>query len=108
MTRRTVGWAISASTMREASAGALLTTLTTPSPSPASRQASPIRRCTWGQISEPLSTTVLPQASGATIALTPRITGAFHGAIPKTTPTGWRKANAATPGRSEVMISPVT
>ena len=31
---------------------------------PASRQASPIRRCVRGQISEPLSTTVLPQASG--------------------------------------------
>ena len=94
--------------MRDASAGALLTTLTTPSPSPASRQASPIRRCTCGQISEPLSTIVLPQASGAAIALTPRITGAFHGATPSTTPTGCRRANAVTPGRSDAIISPVT
>ena len=97
---------MSASTMREASAGALLRTLTTPSPSAAARKTSPIRRCVRGQISEPLRTTVLPQASGAASALTPRITGAFHGARPSTTPTGWRSAIAIMPGLSEGMISP--
>ena len=35
-----------------------------------------------GQISEVFSTTVLPQASGVAMARTPRMTGAFHGAMP--------------------------
>ena len=49
---------------------------------------------------------MLPQASGMAIARTPRMTGAFHGAMPSTTPTGWRTANAVTPGLSDGMISP--
>ena len=39
-----------------------------------------------GQISEVFITTVLPQASGVAIERTPRMTGAFHGAIDSTTP----------------------
>ena len=35
-----------------------------------------------GHISEAFSTTVLPQASGIATARMPRITGAFHGAMP--------------------------
>ena len=60
-----------------------------------------------GQISEPLSTIVLPQASGIATARTPRITGAFQGARPSTTPTGWRSAIAVMPGLSEGMMSPM-
>ena len=90
LTRRTAGWAISASTTSPASLGALVTTFTTPGGKPASRNSSPISRCVPGHISEAFSTTVLPQASGMAMARTPRITGAFHGAMPATTPTGWR------------------
>ena len=41
-----------------------------------------------GQISDALRTTVLPQASGNAIARTPRMTGAFQGAMLSTTPAG--------------------
>ena len=51
--------------------------------------------------------TVLPQASGAAMARTPRMTGAFQGAMPSTTPAGWRTAIDRTPGLSAGMISPV-
>ena len=54
--------------------------------------------CVRGQISDALNTTALPQASAVTIARTPRITGAFHGAMPSTTPTGSRSAIAMTAG----------
>ena len=50
---------------------------------------------------------MLPQASGAAIARTPRMTGAFHGAMPSTTPAGWRIASDRTPGLSAGMTSPV-
>ena len=40
-------------------------------------------------------------------ARTPRMIGAFHGAIARTTPTGWRKPMAVEPGRLDGMISPV-
>ena len=50
--------------------------------------------------------TVLPQASGIATARTPRMTGAFHGAMPSTTPAGWRIANATRPGSSEGITSP--
>ena len=59
-----------------------------------------------GHSSLPLSTTVLPQASGTAIARTPRITGAFHGAMPSTTPAGWRSAIAMLPGTSDGITSP--
>ena len=52
------------------------------------------------QFSLPLSTTVLPQASGVAIARTPRMTGAFHGAMPSTTPAGCAHAHGqASPAR---------
>ena len=90
LTRRTAGWAISASTTALASAGALLTTLIAPAGTPASRSTLAISQCVIGHISADFSTTVLPQASGIATARTPRITGAFHGAMPTHTPAGWR------------------
>ena len=75
----------------------LVMTLTTPSAKPPRASASPIRRCVRGQISDALRMTVLPHASGMATARTPRMTGAFHGAMPRTTPTGWRIAMASSP-----------
>ena len=80
--------------IREASAGALLMTLTTPKSKPAARNVSPMSQCVRGQTSDPLNTTVLPQASGIATERTPRITGAFHGAMLRTTPTGCLSAIA--------------
>ncbi len=40
------------------------------------------------------------------IARTPRITGAFQGAMPSTTPTGWRNASARLLGLSVGITSP--
>ena len=105
-TRRTTGALISASTIVAASAGALVTTFTTPPSIPASLRIFPISPCVTGHISEAFRTTVLPQASGMATARIPRMTGAFHGAIPRTTPTGWRTPIASSPGRSDGMISP--
>ena len=107
LTRRTAGWAIMASTTAAASAGALVTKFTTPAGRPASCRASITRPCVAGHSSEPLSTTVLPQAKGVAIARTARMTGAFHGAIPSTTPAGWRTAMATLPGMLEGMICPL-
>ena len=108
LTRRTAGWAISAETTSAASAGALVTTLTTPAGRPASCRAAPINWCVRGQSSDALSTTVLPQASGMATARTPRITGAFHGAMPRHTPAGLRTAMARQPGLSDGIPSPPT
>ncbi len=107
-TRRTAGWAIRASTILGASAGAWVMTLTAPSGTPASIRHSPIRACTPGQISEAFITTVLPTASGTAIERTPRITGAFQGAMPSTTPAGVRMAIDSWPGLSVGMVWPVT
>ena len=41
---------------------------------------------------------MLPYASGAATARTPKITGALHGTMPMTTPAGWRTALARLPG----------
>ena len=49
---------------------------------------------------------MLPQASGKASARTPRMTGAFHGAMPSTTPAGWRTPIARLPGTSDGMTSP--
>ncbi len=92
--------------MPGASSAECVMTFTTPSPSPASCNTLPISRCTPGQPSDALSTTVLPQASGMAIARVPRITGAFHGAMPSTTPHGWRTAIARLPGTSDGITSP--
>jgi hypothetical protein len=51
---------------------------------------------------------VLPYASGVAIARVERITGAFHGAMPTTTPAGCRTPIDNAPGTSEGMTSPVT
>ena len=93
--------------MAGASSGALETALTTPFGRPASFSTSMISRWVRGHISEVFITTVLPQASGVASARTPRITGAFQGAIDSTTPAGCRTAMASEPGRFEGMISPV-
>ena len=42
--------------------------------------------------------TVLPHAKGVAMARTPKITGAFQGAMPSTTPAGWRMPMAKLPG----------
>src|SRR5271166_6368519 len=80
--------------IREASAGALLMTFTTPKSKPAARNVSPMSQCVRGQTSDPLNTTVLPQASGIATERAPRITGAFQGAMLRTTPTGCLSAIA--------------
>ena len=41
------------------------------------------------------------------MARTPRITGAFHGAMPSTTPAGWRTAIATEPGTFDGITSPL-
>ena len=74
---------------------------------PASRKAWTISAWVRGQRSDDLKTTVLPQASGIATERTPRMIGAFHGAIARHTPTGWRMAKAIEPGRLEGMTSPV-
>ena len=43
-----------------------------------------------GDSSDGFSTTVLPKASGVAIDRSDRMSGAFQGASPATTPTGWR------------------
>ena len=60
-----------------------------------------------GHFSEALKTTVLPQASGMATERTPRMIGAFQGAMERMTPTASRMAKAIEPGRSEGMTSPV-
>ena len=61
-----------------------------------------------GQFSEPLRITVLPQASGVAMARVPRMMGAFQGAMPSTTPAGWRMPMASEPGTSDGITSPAT
>ena len=51
---------------------------------------------------------MLPTARGTAIERTPRITGAFHGAMPSTTPAGVRTARDSMPGLSVGMVWPVT
>jgi hypothetical protein len=53
-----------------------------------------------------LEITALPQASGTAMARTPRMIGAFHGAMPRITPTGSRRAMARQPGLSDGITSP--
>ena len=48
----------------------------------------------------------LPQAKAIATERTPRITGAFHGAMPTQTPAGWRIAIEKQPGLSDGMTSP--
>ena len=85
-----------------------MTTLRTPSGSPASAkisaQSSPP---TTGDSSDGLATTVLPRASGAAMERADRIRAAFQGAMAPTTPTGRRTPMAMAPGRSEGRIWPM-
>ena len=60
-----------------------------------------------GLISEAFRMTVLPQARGAAIARTARMTGAFHGAMPNTTPTGCRTEIERQPLSSVVCTWPL-
>ncbi len=61
-----------------------------------------------GQFSLPFKMTVLPHASGTQMARTARMMGAFHGAMPSTTPAGWRMPMARDPGTSDGITSPDT
>ena len=80
--------------------------LTTPAGNPAPAKASIMSECVRGHSSEAFRITVLPQASGTAMARTPRMMGAFQGAIPRMTPTGSRSVNARHPGLSDGMTSP--
>jgi hypothetical protein len=105
--RLIAGWAIRAATTSGASFGALQITFTTPFGKPASFNVWTMKRCVSGQTSDERRITVLPQAKGAAIARTPRMTGAFHGAMPRTTPAGWRTASDRMPDLSDGITSPV-
>ena len=50
---------------------------------------------------------MLPHASGVATARTARMMGAFQGAMPSTTPAGWRMPMASEPGTSEGITSPL-
>ncbi len=78
----------------------------TPFGSPASVSTLPISIWVPGQISDAFITTVLPQASAIATDRTPRITGAFHGAMPTQTPAGCRTDIAKQPGLSDGITSP--
>jgi hypothetical protein len=52
----------------------------------ASTSARPMSRWSPGQASDALGITVLPQANAIAMARVPRMTGAFHGAMPRHTP----------------------
>ena len=106
--RRTAGCSISASTTGPASLALVTIRFTTPGGRPASASADAIAACVRGHSSDAFSTTVLPYASGVATARVPRITGAFHGAMPATTPTGWRTPIASRPGMSDGMTSPIS
>src|SRR5271156_2235323 len=97
---------MSADTTSGPSAAEFEIRLTTPLGKPASLNVLTIKWCVAGQISEERMITELPQASAAAIDLTPRTIGAFHGAMPTTTPTGCRTASARLPGLSEGITSP--
>jgi len=82
--------------------------LIVPGGTPASWIAAAIAPWVRGETSDAFSTTVLPKASGVATERVPRITGAFQGAIPTTTPAGTRTPIAVSPGTSEGITSPVT
>jgi hypothetical protein len=104
--RRTAGCSMRVSTTSPAFSGAFVTRLTTPAGAPASSKARTIAACVRGVASEALRMTAFPHASGMAIARVPRMTGAFQGAMPRTTPAGWRRPMASSPGTSEGMTSP--
>ena len=107
LTLRTAGCAIKDSTTLPASTGALLITLTTPGGKPASANTLPSKAWVPGLISDAFRITVFPQAKGAAIARIARIIGAFHGAMPNTTPAGWRTEMERQPLISVVCTVPL-
>ena len=77
-----------------------VTTLKTPSGSPASWQRSANRRAVSGVCDAGLMITVLPAASAGAIFHDERRNGKFHGTIAPTTPTGWRSVKVKALSRS--------
>ena len=64
------------------------------------------QKATRGMVENEAANGLKNDAYTVAMARTPRITGAFHGAMPTTTPTGWRIAMARQPGLSEGITSP--
>ena len=77
LTLRTAGARISASVIRGASSHECPSRLTVPAGNPAVRNSSATKKCVRGDSSDDLNTTMLPAASGKTIARTARMTSAF-------------------------------
>src|SRR6185369_9168254 len=83
------------------------TTLTTPGGTPASSASSPRRSDVSGASSAGFSTTVQPDASTGPIFQTVAASGAFHGMIAPTTPTGsFSVYEKYSPGSEFGMVSP--
>ena len=89
-----------------ANSTALVIRLIAPAGRPASWSARAISAWVAGVCSEALRITVFPYASGIATDRTPRISGAFHGAMPTVTPAGWRRPRAVMPGTSDGITSP--
>ena len=70
-----------------------MTTLKTPSGSPASWQSSANLSAVSGVCDAGLITMVLPAASAGAIFHEESRKGKFHGTMAPTTPTGWRSVN---------------
>src|SRR6516162_1882411 len=83
-----------------------LTTLSTPSGSPALRNSSPIRSGTEGSRSDGLRMNVLPQAIAGAHFHSGIIAGKLNGVMPATTPSGWRMEKRSIPGPAPSVNSP--
>ena len=98
--RRTAGFSTNSSPIGPASPGAFVTMLSTPAGKPASPKISAqIRPPEIGDHSEGLRTTVLPNAIGAVIPRSERISAAFQGAIAPTTPDRLADTHGERPGQ---------
>ena len=82
-----------------------VTTLTTPSGTPASWQSSANLSAVSGVCDAGFSTIVLPAARAGASFHDERRKGKFHGTMAPTTPTGWRSVNVKAPGRM-ASVSP--
>src|SRR5579871_1137702 len=89
----TSGWAISESTATLSP----LTTLKTPSGTPASARSSAVSIEAEGSFSDGLRTKVLPQARAGAHIHIGTIAGKLNGVIPATTPSGWRSEYTSIP-----------
>ena len=92
---------------RQAPGPSPLTTLSTPSGSPARWAISPSRRVLSEVASAGLTTSVLPAARAGAISRLAWLRGAFQGVITPTTPQGSRRVNACAWGPMS-MTSPVS